>query len=227
MVKSLFVDSFVLYRPKDIVSGDFYWFKESGNKAMFAAIDCTGHGVPGAFVSLVGHNVLNQVTKVFTKPSQVLNNLNRLSYEALNSEVDEMAVRDGMDLALCTLDKESYVLEFAGAHSPVFVIRDKVLLQYEPDKFSIGSFAFGEREYQNQRVQLEEGDSVYVFSDGFVDQFGGPRGKKFLKKRFKELLLELSHLSMEDQKKKLQASLDEWQGNLEQVDDILVIGIRV
>lgn len=227
MVKSLFVDSFVLYRPKDIVSGDFYWFKESGNKAMFAAIDCTGHGVPGAFVSLVGHNVLNQVTKVFTKPSQVLNNLNRLSYEALNSEVDEMAVRDGMDLALCTLDKESYVLEFAGAHSPVFVIRDKVLLQYEPDKFSIGSFAFGEREYQNQRVQLEPGDSVYVFSDGFVDQFGGPRGKKFLKKRFKELLLELSHMTMEDQKKKLQASLDEWQGNLEQVDDILVIGIRV
>lgn len=227
-ILNMFPNSFLLYKPRDIVSGDFYWFKTSGKKKLFAVVDCTGHGVPGAFMSLVGHNVLNQVTKVFTKPAQILNNLNRLASEALHTESEgETQLSDGMDLAFLSIDESSMELEFAGAFNPAYIVRDGTLIVLEPDRFSIGSFEYGEKEYQNQVMQLEPNDMVYIFSDGYVDQFGGPKGKKFMKKKFRELLLEIAHLDLDVQNQKLNEALITWKRSLDQVDDILVIGVRV
>lgn len=224
-VHNLFPDNFVLFKPKDIVSGDFYWFKSSGSKRMFAAIDCTGHGVPGAFMSLVGHNVLNQVTKVFTRPAQVLNNLNRIAIEVLQNS--ESGVKDGMDLSFCTFDPKSLELEFSGAQNPLYVIRQGELLEHKADKLSIGSFNHGEKQFTNHVLQLQHGDCLYITSDGYADQFGGPRDKKFMRKRMKELLVEISPLQMHEQKERLHSAFVTWKGAQEQVDDILVIGIRV
>ena len=226
-IKRMFPDSFVFFRPKATVSGDFYWFKELGGKKVFAAADCTGHGVPGAFMSLVGHNVLNTVTKVFTKPSQILNNANRLAVDVLRPVDGETYMRDGMDIALCTIDQKAMTLEFSGAHNPVYIVRNGELITIESDPFSIGSYINNEREFTNHNVNLRDGDCLYIFSDGYADQFGGPKGKKFMRKRFRELLLEISHLPMPEQKWRLMDTLDRWQGNQEQVDDILVIGIRI
>jgi serine phosphatase RsbU (regulator of sigma subunit)/HAMP domain-containing protein len=225
-VHSLFNECFVLYRPKDIVSGDFYWFKGSGKKSIFAAVDCTGHGVPGAFMSLVGHNVLNQVTKVFTRPSQILNNLNRMAMEVLDGDGTSQ-IKDGMDIALCTIDKETLELEFAGAYNPLWIVRKGELIEQKADKFSIGSFSHGENQFTNHVYQLEKGDCIYIFSDGYADQFGGPKNKKFMRKQFRELVVNSSPLHMEEQKNLLEQALVKWKGSQDQVDDILVIGIRV
>jgi serine phosphatase RsbU (regulator of sigma subunit)/HAMP domain-containing protein len=225
-VDALFDQNFILYKPKDIVSGDFYWFKQSGKKRMFTAVDCTGHGVPGAFMSLVGHNVLNQVTKVFTRPAQILNNLNRIAIEVVRSP-DNMQTRDGMDLSFCTYDPDTRIMEFAGAQNPVYVVRRGELLEYKGDKFSIGAFEHGEQQFTNHEIELEPNDMIYMSSDGYADQFGGPRNKKFLRKKFKELLLEIYTLHPQEQHDRLHSELVKWKGSAEQVDDILVIGIRV
>ena len=227
-ISNMFPESFVLYRPRDIVSGDFYWFKDLGKKKIWAAVDCTGHGVPGAFMSLVGHNALNQVTKVFTRPASILSNLNRLASEALRFGEENSAVaRDGMDLAMCMLDTETLKLECAGAQNPVFVVRGGKLQQFPGDKMSIGDFDDDTPEFTNHSIQLEKGDNVYVFSDGFADQFGGEKGKKFMKKQFRELILEISDLSLKAQEDRLIEAFLDWKGSYEQVDDILVIGVRV
>ncbi|NNE54462.1 MAG: SpoIIE family protein phosphatase [Flavobacteriales bacterium] len=224
-VRAMFNEHFILFRPRNIVSGDFYWFKNSGNKKIFAAVDCTGHGVPGAFMSLVGNNVLNTVTKVFTRPDQVLNNLNRIATEMLHNQ--DSNTKDGMDIAICTLDTESMQLEFSGANNPLWIVRNGELIQQRGDKVAIGSFDYATPPYTNHVFDLEKGDCIYLFSDGFPDQFGGPKGKKFLRKRFRELILENSTVHMHEQKEKLNAAFIEWKGSEEQVDDILVIGIRV
>ena len=225
VVHSLFPESFILYKPKDIVSGDFYWFKSSGSKRMFSAIDCTGHGVPGAFMSLVGHNVLNQVTKVFTRPAQVLNNLNRIAIEVLQNS--DSGVQDGMDLAFCTYDPKTLELEYAGAQNPLYLIRQDELQEIKADKLSIGAFKHGEKQFTNHVIQLQQGDCVYVTSDGYADQFGGPKDKKFMRKKMKELLIEISPLHMHEQRERLNSAFVDWKGAQEQVDDILVMGIRV
>lgn len=226
-IKEMFPDSFVFFRPKATVSGDFYWFAKRGNKKLFAAADCTGHGVPGAFMSLVGHNVLNQATKVYSKPSQILNSANRLSGEAMRATDGEHFMRDGMDIALCALDSETLELEFSGAHNPVYILRNNEIKEIASDPFSIGTYVKNEREFTNHKFQLQKGDCIYLFSDGYADQFGGPKGKKFMRKQFRSMLLSIAHLSMEEQKLKVGQILDQWRGDQEQVDDILVIGIRV
>ncbi|MBK9761487.1 MAG: SpoIIE family protein phosphatase [Flavobacteriales bacterium] len=226
-IKELLPDSFVLYRPKDIVSGDFYWVEEVNKKVIFAAVDCTGHGVPGAFMSLVGHNGLNQSIKEHgnTRPSDVLRDLNRISYETLHKDRDQF-VRDGMDMALCALDPERLLLEYAGANCPLYLVRDDEVVQYAPDKRPIGGFDIGNEGFTDHRIQLRKGDVVYIFSDGYADQFGGPKGKKFLYRRFRELLVEIHNKPMDRQKALLLDALNQWRGAQEQVDDVLVIGMR-
>lgn len=226
-IKELLPDSFVLYRPKDIVSGDFYWVDKVNNRVMFAAVDCTGHGVPGAFMSLIGHNGLNQSIKEhgITKPSDVLRDLNRISFEELHKDRDQF-VRDGMDMALCAFDPERMTLDYAGANCPLYLLRDGEVVSYPPDKRPIGGFDLGDLGFTDHRIQLRKGDVIYIFSDGYADQFGGPNGKKFLYRRFRDLLVDIHEKPMDRQKGLLLEALNQWRGAQEQVDDILVIGMR-
>jgi len=225
-IREVFPQHFVFYRPKATVSGDFYWFANKGKKRMVAAADCTGHGVPGAFMSLVGHNALNQATKVYNKPSQVLNTVNRLSAQALRAEENHL-VKDGMDIVLCSIDMESLEMEFSGAQNPAYIVRNTELIELDGDAFSIGSYVNGEREFSPKNFTLQSGDCIYLFSDGYADQFGGPNGKKFMRKQFRQLLIDIYGLPMDEQKNQLSARFDAWRGDGEQIDDVLVIGIRV
>jgi serine phosphatase RsbU (regulator of sigma subunit)/HAMP domain-containing protein len=225
-IREVFPQHFVMYRPKATVSGDFYWFANKGKKLMFAAADCTGHGVPGAFMSLVGHNALNQATKVYYKPSQVLNTVNRLSAQALRANENHL-VKDGMDIALCTIDMDAMELEFSGAQNPLYIVRGSELIELSADAFSIGSYVNGEREFTGKKTELKTGDCIYAFSDGYADQFGGPAGKKFMRKQFRQLLLDVNALAMNEQLAAIQQRFDDWRGDQEQVDDVLVIGVRV
>lgn len=227
-MRELLPGSFVYYRPKDIVSGDFYWLDQVGDKVVVAAVDCTGHGVPGAFMSLIGHNGLNQVVKDRgrTKPSEILFELNRLAFEALHKDREQGLVRDGMDLALCTLHPATGSLEFAGANNPLYVVRGGEVLSYGPDKNAIGSLELDPTAFHDHQVLLEPGDMVYLFSDGYADQFGGHKGKKFMYRRFRELLVSISQEPIERQRTRLHEEFNSWRGAHEQVDDILVMGFR-
>lgn len=227
-IRELLPGSFVLYRPKDIVSGDFYWVEQIDGKTVFAAVDCTGHGVPGAFMSLVGHNGLNQVVKErgLTKPNEVLDQLNRIAFETLHKDRDQY-VRDGMDMALCTFHPEQLLLEFAGANCPLYVVRDGEVLQFAANKMPIGGFALEDKIFTGHTVQLQKGDAVYVFSDGYADQFGGPKGKKFFYRQFRELLVSITPETPERKKTLLMEAFNDWKGTQEQVDDILVMGMQV
>ncbi len=220
--------SFVLFKPKDIVSGDFYWFEEtSDGQVIFSAVDCTGHGVPGAFMSLVGHNGLHQAVNEheIKDAGAILDDLNRSARKALTRTSEGESVSDGMDMALCTLDKENYKVRFAGANNPLYIVRDGDMLEYKADKFPIGGE--GEHRYNTQEIDVQKGDVLYVFSDGFPDQFGGPKGKKFKYRPFKELLISISEKPMIEQKDVLDRTIEEWKGDLEQIDDILVIGVAI
>lgn len=227
-IRELLPESFVFYRPKDIVSGDFYWVDRIDDRVAFAAVDCTGHGVPGAFMSLIGHNGLNQAVREQgrSRPSEVLKVLNKIAFDALHKDREEMMVRDGMDMALCNYDPQRMVLEYAGANSPLYLVRGEEVLRFTPDKRPIGSFDLEGHAFTDHRIKLEQGDMVYIFSDGYADQFGGPRGKKFLYKRFRDLLLEVSRFPIEQQRSMLDEAFKGWRGAHEQVDDILVIGMR-
>lgn len=229
VINSICPDSFVLYKPKDIVSGDFYWFEKSEKANFFAAVDCTGHGVPGAFMSLVGANGLNTSIREHnaTEPAQILDHLNKFVNEALNKSREENQIRDGMDIALCSIDYEKMELFYAGANNPLYIIRDGEFMIIKADKFAIGSFDPGSKKYNQHKVQLKKGDVIYLFSDGYADQFGGERGKKFLYNRFRQHLLSVHKEKMSTQKKYLQKTMFEWQGSYEQVDDILVVGVRI
>ncbi|HOY27454.1 MAG TPA: SpoIIE family protein phosphatase [Flavobacteriales bacterium] len=227
-IRELLPESFVYYRPKDIVSGDFYWVDRVDGRVAFAAVDCTGHGVPGAFMSLIGHNGLNQAIRErgAGRPSEVLKVLNKLAFEALHKDREQFLVRDGMDMALCNYDPSRRVLEYAGANSPLYIVRGTEVLRFSPDKRPIGSFELDGQDFTDHRILLEQGDMVYLFSDGYADQFGGPKGKKFLYKRFRDLLLEISRYPAERQSSMLEEAFRGWRGVHEQVDDILVIGMR-
>ena len=227
-IKEMLPETFVYYRPKDIVSGDFYWFERIDDKIVFAAVDCTGHGVPGAFMSLIGHNGLNQAAKERNKsrPSEVLADLNRIAYEALHKDREQYLVRDGMDMALCSYDPARGVLEYAGANCPLYLVREGQVLPFAPDKNAIGSFDLTGHSFTDHRIRLQTGDMVYIFSDGYPDQFGGPKGKKFLYRRFRELLVEISTHPTDRQRNMLNDAFNAWRGAHEQVDDILVIGMR-
>ena len=229
VINSICPESFVFYKPKDIVSGDFYWFEKTKKSNFFAAVDCTGHGVPGAFMSLVGANGLNTSIREHnqTEPAEILNQLNRFVNESLNKSREENQIRDGMDIALCSIDYDKMELTYAGANNPLYIIRNEEFIIVKADKFAIGSFEPDTKKYTQHKIALEKGDLVYLFSDGYADQFGGERGKKFLYNRFREHLLSVHKKKMKEQKQYLEKTMYQWQGSYEQVDDILVIGIRV
>ncbi|UKN02380.1 GAF domain-containing protein [Paracrocinitomix mangrovi] len=228
LVRSYLPESFVLFKPKDIVSGDFYWVEHVNDTVLFAVVDCTGHGVPGAFLSLIGHNSLNQIVNELGiyKPAEILYELDKIVYNTLQNDLEKTNIKDGMDMAICSLNLKTRELEFAGAYNPLYLIRDNELQEIKGDKLAIGSGQEDER-YDNCEMVLEEGDRIYLFSDGYADQFGGPKGKKFKYSQFKELLVQINQKPMEEQHKLLNHYIEAWQGDLEQLDDVCVIGVRV
>lgn len=228
-VAAICPNSFVLFKPKDIVSGDFHWFEQMDGKSYCAAVDCTGHGVPGAFMSLVGANGLNAAVREHhtADPGKILDELNNFVAEALNRHSEDNAVRDGMDLSLIAINYKTLELEFAGAYNPIYIVREGQFHVLTADKFAIGSFDPGSKKYSTQNFQLQKGDQIYLFSDGYADQFGGTKGKKFLYKPFREELLRVHKLDSVQQRIELNKTLVKWQGDYAQVDDILVIGIRI
>lgn len=230
LVKKLLPQSFVLYKPKDIVSGDFYWMDEKNGKSLFAAVDCTGHGVPGAFMSIVGYNILKHTVNNFnfTEPALILDELNKGVSETLHHGHEEAQAKDGMDISFCAIDYDKMELQYAGAYNPLYVVRNGELLQTKADKFPIGLFLGAEKKkFTNHTIKLEKGDSIFIFSDGYADQFGGPNGKKFMAGNFRDLLIEVSKYPVDKQKEMLNKTIEEWRGPLDQVDDILVMGVRV
>ncbi|HRH02832.1 MAG TPA: SpoIIE family protein phosphatase [Bacteroidia bacterium] len=230
ILRIILPNSFILFKPKDIVSGDFYWVEQKNGKTLFSAVDCTGHGVPGAFMSIVAYNILKYVVNNNneTQPARILDALNIGVSETLHQSNSESQSRDGMDLALCAIDFAKKELQFAGAYNPLYLIRKGQLLEFKADKFPIGYYTgTTAKPYKNNVIDLQSGDMIYIFSDGYVDQFGGPNGKKYMANRFRNLLLEICEKPVEEQKKILDNQLLDWQGVHEQVDDILVIGLKI
>jgi len=225
---ALLPDAFILYRPKDIVAGDFYWLRTSGERIFFAAADCTGHGVPGAMVSVVCSNALHHALKEsgISEPGKILDKVRELVLETFEKSEDE--VMDGMDIALISIGKKNNGAEirYAGAHNPLWYVQQNELKEIAADKQPVGRT---ERSapFSTHVLTLAKGDMLYLFTDGYADQFGGPKGKKFRKQQLKELLLRVHRLPAEAQKTELARTLDEWKGGLEQMDDVLIAGIRI
>ncbi|MCB0395949.1 MAG: SpoIIE family protein phosphatase [Flavobacteriales bacterium] len=224
-MRALLPQSFVMYLPKDIVAGDFYWVEESGDHLLFAAADCTGHGVPGAMVSVVCNNALNRAVREFgmTDPGQVLDKVTDLVIDTFARSEDE--VRDGMDIALCAWDKKKRVLSFAGANNPLYLVNENGLKEIKGDRQPVGKYA-DRKPFTTHSFTPEKGDHVYIFTDGFPDQFGGPKGKKFKYTPFKELLIQVSRLPINEQLQTLEKTFVNWKGSMEQVDDVCGIGVK-
>ena len=238
-IRALLPESFVLFKPKDVVSGDFYWIKEQNGNVLFAAADCTGHGVPGALMSIVSDNVLNDVTNrnKTTNPGEILKMASEEIIARLQDKETQVVeksdgakttweIKDGMDIALCSLDKSTMKLQFAGAHNPLYLIRDGELIEYSGDRLFIGN-TDDSTVFKTHDIQLQSGDVIYVFSDGFPDQRGGPNNKKFYYQPFKDMFLEVHKKGMDEQQAHLDKVITDWIGNKEQIDDIIVFGIRV
>jgi serine phosphatase RsbU (regulator of sigma subunit) len=226
MIRDCLPDSFVLFKPKDIVSGDFYWLEAVGDKVFFAAVDCTGHGVPGAMVSVVGNSGLNRSVKEFglSQPAAILDKLTLLVEETFSKSENE--VKDGMDISICCINKKTNLLEWAGANNPLWLIRNNIVEEIKADKQPIGAFDH-RKPFTNHAIQLNKGDAVYLFTDGYADQFGGEKGKKFKYKQLENLILTNNHLIMAEQKAMLDHSFESWRGSLEQIDDVCIIGVRI
>lgn len=228
VVKEYLQKSFIYYKPKDIVAGDFYWLEQKDNKILFAAADCTGHGVPGAMVSVVCNNGLNRSVREYglTNPGEILDKTREIVVQEF--EKSEEDVKDGMDIALCSLEElpGSLILKYAGAHNPLWVIRSGKLIEIKANKQPIGQFD-NPKPYITHELKLQQGDSIYIFSDGYADQFGGEKGKKLKTANFKQLLLSIQKETMDKQKQLIDETFENWKGDLEQLDDICIIGVRV
>jgi serine phosphatase RsbU (regulator of sigma subunit)/Tfp pilus assembly protein PilF len=226
VVKEFLPDSFILYKPKDIVAGDFYWLESINDEVVFASADCTGHGVPGAMVSVVCHNALNRSVREFslTDPAEILNKTRELVIETFQQSDHE--VRDGMDISLCSFNPKTLKMKWSGANNPLWIIRNNELIEYKGDKQPIGKFEKS-RPFTPHTIDLQKQDIFYILTDGYADQFGGDKGKKFKYKQLQETLLENSMLRSEEQKQKLDQIFESWKGTLEQVDDVCIIGVRI
>ena len=226
IVKQYLENSFILYKPKDIVAGDFYWMESVGDLVLFAACDCTGHGVPGAMVSVVCHNALNRAVREFglTQPAEILDKTSEIVKE--NFAKSEEDIKDGMDISLCAFNTKTNKLEWAGANNPLWLINNQELVETKADKQSIGN-SEGSKPFTNHTFTLKTGENIYIFSDGFQDQFGGEGEKKFTKRRFKELLLTLQNLTIQAQGIAIDKFIVDYRKETEQTDDILVMGVKV
>jgi len=225
--KSVLPDSFILFKPKDIVSGDFYWMSEKNDLLFVAAGDCTGHGVPGAMVSVVCSNALNRAVKEFgiTDPGKILDKVRDLVIETFEKSEKE-DIKDGMDISLCTINTKTKEVQWAGANNPLWYIQGNEIKEITADKQPIGN-SDNPKPFTTHNVKLHKGDEIYLFTDGYADQFGGPKGKKFKYKQFEEKVLEGRSLDMNTQRNNLNITFENWMGRLEQIDDVLIIGIRV
>lgn len=221
------LEHFVLYKPLDIVSGDFYWVTRQDNLQVIIAADSTGHGVPGAFMSMLGVTMLNELVlaKKVYMPDQILNGLRNQIVSTLKQSVTEDNVKDGMDVAACVIDFNTSTLYFAGANNPLYLVRDKELVHYRPDKMPV-AIHYTMDDFTLHKIDLKKGDCFYIFSDGYADQFGGPDQRKFMTKQLKEVLVSISHMPMIDQGIRLSELFTAWQGDSAQVDDVTVIGVR-
>ncbi|HTF03607.1 MAG TPA: SpoIIE family protein phosphatase, partial [Bacteroidia bacterium] len=245
-MKEVFDDFFVYYKPKDIVSGDLYWAntvtttpKEGAPRklSLIAALDCTGHGVPGAFMSIVGHTILEQTLteSSVNDPGQALDYLSKGVIRTLKQKAgDDFSIKDGMDIAMCAVDMKERKLEFAGANNPLYLVRKGELTQFSGDKQPIGAYITDQRPFKSHNIQLEKGDCVYIFTDGLADQFGGPKGKKFKYKQLQQLLMDNHDLPMSQQRATFEKTIMDWMNypsddgkGYEQTDDMLLIGFRV
>lgn len=225
-------EHFIFYKPRDIVSGDFYWIKQVKQFVIIVAADCTGHGVPGAFMSMLGMSYLNEIVqrREVTKANQVLYEMRNQIRNSLRQNGKRDESKDGIDMALCVLDTENNTLQYAGANSPLYVIRNvkgkPELKEFKADRMPLGYYPGEDISFVNHDLQLDQGDAFYLFSDGFMDQKGGEGEKKFMSKKFKKLLLDIQDRSMADQKEFLIKTLSDWMGDHAQIDDLLVIGVR-
>ncbi len=228
-LSKVFPDHFILFLPRDVVSGDFYWAADIGKKMVFAAVDCTGHGVPGALMSMLGISFLNElvVERRQTHPGTILDNLRGEVIKALKQSGREDEQKDGMDIALCTFDMESKMLEFAGAYNPLYLVREGKLEEHKADRMPISYYHGVSNPFRTTSIQLQKGDALYLFSDGFADQFGGPLRKKFKYKPLKEMLEQIHGQSMDRQEAILKERFLDWKEDVDQIDDVVLLGIRI
>lgn len=228
LLKSYFEESFLLYKPKDIVSGDYYWFYEDETYKYVAVVDCTGHGVPGAMMSMVANSMFKEVfiNLKLTHPSSILKALDEELEKSINKTQDA-TFNDGMDVSLIRIHKLTHELAFAGAFRSILITRESEVTELKGSRYPIGFYSGVEKEFETQFFQLQKNDNVYLFTDGFIDQFGGERNKKLNKANFKDLLCTIHDMSMDEQEAFLEYSFNNWKQDLDQTDDVLVVGIRI
>ncbi len=230
LIRSFLPESFIFFWPKDIVSGDFYWFSEKKGKLLIVVADCTGHGVPGAFMSMIGNTLLNEIVNVknIVAPEQILNHLNKGIVNLLHQNEDSTTQDDGMDITIISIDKTNNELEFAGANHISYLINKDQLKILKGDIFSIGGMlGRADINFTSQKINVEKGSTVYLCTDGFVDQFGGEKSTKFLSGRFEQLLRNIQQYDIVQQHEKVITAFDDWKGSNKQLDDILIVGIRL
>jgi serine phosphatase RsbU (regulator of sigma subunit) len=228
VIHQVFGDAFIFYRPKDIVCGDFYWFASKGDEVIMAAIDCTGHGVPGALMTVIGNSILHQIVNFsnITDPAKILNQLDRKLLEIMRHHGGAIT-NDGMDVSICRYRISKKELTFAGAKRPLYMFKSGELIEIKGNKFPIGSFQYdSEKLFTEHRLNVKDGDTIYMFSDGYQDQFGGPGGKKFMIGQFRDMLQEINTLPMKEQFLRVEKRMQQWQGSMEQTDDVLLMGVR-
>jgi serine phosphatase RsbU (regulator of sigma subunit) len=228
-IHKLLKDYFILNIPKYVVSGDFYWISQKNEQIYLLAADCTGHGIPGALMSILGITLLSEVIRNDSsrQSNRILNSLRERVMDALHQTGEFNESKDGMDLSLCIIDHKENYLQYSGANNPLYIIRDDTLMEIKGDKMPIGINAICEEPFSVSYIEICKNDRLYMFSDGFPDQFGGPDGKKFKYRPFKKLLIDIHRKSMREQQRILKQTIKKWAGDNEQVDDILVIGHKI
>lgn len=227
---SYFKEHFIFFKPKQIVSGDFYWFAKKNGKIYIAVADCTGHGVPGGFLSMLGISFLNEIINkdIVLPPNMILNELQRLILSTLSKKMEDgMTTRDGMDISLCAIDFVNNKFEYSGANNPLFFVRNNEVLELKVDKMPIGHYVKTDKHFTHQEFDLQEGDRFYLLSDGYTDQFSMTTRKRFTKPKFRQLLLDIHKKPFKKQLIEIESRFEEWKGNTEQIDDILVMGLLV